>query len=280
MTAFGRDSVSPRASRLCPECGEALVAGRCPECSPSLPARSYDERVAQPSGLGAIDARRARSEWVTGPEERDPNTRRAHPTMVRAALAEAEVRARDSLARKVVAMVPAVVERRRRTTAPRVRVVTPIGGVIEAEPTVAVSAAVEIESVTVAVEAQVAAEAQVDAAVAAEAQVDAAVAAEANGDAVVARAEVVADARAEVVAGGAPVAAIEPVVFWVAPVRTRARAMPSPAASPSSGALVGPTNEGEEEVEGGNQIRHALRARWVWIGLGVAAALAAALALS
>ncbi len=126
--------------RLCPACGELLVSSRCPECAPIEPARPYSERITQPvnaangaAGAGslavanAVDVRRATSEWVTGPEDRDPQTRRAHPTLVRTALAEAEERARDTMSRSaLVTHVESTTRPRFGSTASRLRRVTPL----------------------------------------------------------------------------------------------------------------------------------------------------------
>jgi len=132
------------AERLCSSCGASLIGTRCPECSPVEPARAYHERVTQPVVAGSFDSRRATGEWMTAPEERDPQTRKAHPTLVRAALDEAEERARDRLAR--VALVPLVSTTppplpdaaRPRSTAPRLRPVTPLPPDPDAPPSVIV----------------------------------------------------------------------------------------------------------------------------------------------
>jgi len=132
MTATFPKQATPH--RLCPACGEFMVASRCPECAPSEPARPYSERVTQPFtgapgaiGMAVADARRATSEWVTGPDDRDPQTRRAHPTLVRSALAEAEERARDTVARSaLVTHVATTTRPRHGSTSPRLRTVTPL----------------------------------------------------------------------------------------------------------------------------------------------------------
>lgn len=114
------------AERLCSSCGSPLVGTRCPECSPIEPARAYHERVTQPVGAGSVDGRRANGEWMTAPDERDPQTRRAHPTLVRAALDEAEERARDRLARVALVTPSEAARPRVSSTAPRLRPVTPL----------------------------------------------------------------------------------------------------------------------------------------------------------
>lgn len=145
MTAITSKSAAPE--RVCPTCGELLQASRCPECAPIEPARSYAERVTQPlngapGALGnalahVVDVRRATGEWVTRPDELEPQTRRAHPTLVRSALAEAEARAKDKVAR--AALLPAIQSTGTRprigtTTAPRLRSVTPLPPPPEDEP--------------------------------------------------------------------------------------------------------------------------------------------------
>ena len=120
--------------RVCPTCGELLVSSRCPECVPIEPARSYSDRVTQQitgaalaGQTNAVDGRRATGEWVTGPDEREPQTRRAHPTLVRSALAEAEERSRDKVARSaLVTRVQTQTKPRQGQTAPRLRPVTPL----------------------------------------------------------------------------------------------------------------------------------------------------------
>lgn len=163
MTAtFPKMSTAPH-HRLCPACGELLVSSRCPECAPIEPARPYSERITQPisGALGAmsmaastVDVRRATGEWVTGPDDREPQTRRAHPTLVRSALAEAEERALDKIARSALVTHVATTTRPRfgSPTAPRLRPVTPLPPppeaehVIESAP-VQTSSAVAIESI-------------------------------------------------------------------------------------------------------------------------------------
>lgn len=123
--------------RICPTCGELLFASRCPECSPIEPARAYGDRVTQPMphdasaisvGIAPARARHRTGEWILDAETEEPHTRRAHPIMVRAALAEAEERARDRIAR--TALVPSIATRTRMrtksvTTAPQMRRATP-----------------------------------------------------------------------------------------------------------------------------------------------------------
>jgi len=77
--------------------------------------------------VNGVDMRRATGEWVTGPVDHEPMTRRAHPTLVRTALAEAEERARDKLARSaLVTHVATVTRPKHRSTAQRLRAVTPL----------------------------------------------------------------------------------------------------------------------------------------------------------
>ena len=79
--------------RICPACGDVLVAGFCPACAPP-PARSYAERGSRTTAIfsaggrapitpSPVDSRRAASEWIVGPEELDPQTRKAHPSQLR-----------------------------------------------------------------------------------------------------------------------------------------------------------------------------------------------------
>ena len=133
MTAtFQKTTSAPH--RVCPTCGELLVSSRCPECAPIEPARSYSERVTQQITGAALagqtnadDVRRATGEWVNGPDDREQQTRRAHPTLVRSALAEAEERARDKIERSaLVTRVQAQTKPRQGSTAPRLRPVTPL----------------------------------------------------------------------------------------------------------------------------------------------------------
>ena|GEM_PF-6362259 len=136
MTAtFPKMTTAPH-HRLCPACGELLVSSRCPECAPIEPARPYSERITQPvsgasgamSMASTVDVRRATGEWVTGPDDREPQTRRAHPTLVRTALAEAEERALDKIARSALVTHVAATTRPRfgSPTSPRLRPVTPL----------------------------------------------------------------------------------------------------------------------------------------------------------
>lgn len=140
MTATHPKITATGLHRVCPMCGELLQSGRCPECSPIEPARSYSDRLTQPL-VGAppaisvvVDVRRTTGEWVAEAEEREPQTRRAHPTLVRTALAEAEERARDRAQRsEFVTRVASDTRPHYRPKSGRLRAVTPL----PPEPTVA-----------------------------------------------------------------------------------------------------------------------------------------------
>lgn len=140
MTATNPKINATGLHRVCPMCGEALQSGRCPECSPIEPARSYSDRLTQPL-VGAppaisvvVDVRRTTGEWVAEADEREPQTRRAHPTLVRTALAEAEERARDRAQRsEFVTRVASDTQPHYRPKSGRLRAVTPL----PPEPTLA-----------------------------------------------------------------------------------------------------------------------------------------------
>lgn len=110
-----------------------MSSGRCLECTPIEPARAYSDRLTQPltgappAIAAVVDVRRTTGEWVTEPDERDPQTRRAHPTLVRTALAEAEERARDRAARsEFVTRVASDTQPHYRPKTGRLRAVTPL----------------------------------------------------------------------------------------------------------------------------------------------------------
>lgn len=133
MTATHPKITASGLHRVCPMCGEMMQSGRCPECSPSEPARAYGERRTQrlsgaaPVVAAVVDARRTTGEWVTEAEEPEPQTRRAHPTLVRTALAEAEERARDRAQRaEFVTRVASDTQPHYRPRSGRLRAVTPL----------------------------------------------------------------------------------------------------------------------------------------------------------
>jgi len=139
--------------QLCPSCGSKLVAGDCVECDrPRATARGLKHQAAPARAYGEIagrltepvpDVRRASGEWLNKPTDDAPATRRAHPGQVRTAIAEAELKARQkaenqaarsSVTQSAMAAVRSETADRdknsdgsaRRSTAPRVRALTPI----------------------------------------------------------------------------------------------------------------------------------------------------------
>ena len=120
--------------RLCPACGDLLVNGRCPECAPAAPARAYGESSGRKTAIfaasfksaspapnaSAVDSRRASAEWVMQADEAEPQTRKAHPTLVRTALNEAGELARARLSRETMAYPRRGESASRNQTDPRV----------------------------------------------------------------------------------------------------------------------------------------------------------------
>jgi hypothetical protein len=90
------DALAKRPSadpiRVCPACGDVMFSGTCNACAPSPagPGRHADTAahyaaVRPNKSSAAFDSRRAATEWVVGPEEADPHTRKAHPAQLKAA---------------------------------------------------------------------------------------------------------------------------------------------------------------------------------------------------
>lgn len=127
----------------CPTCGAKLLGGDCVECDRPRSMRGAKIKVATVRGYEqpadeakepGVDARRASSEWLTQPTDEAPSTRKAHPTQVRQALAEAEEKARQSAEIRIASLKVSRPTTRpragrpesRKSTSPRVKATTPV----------------------------------------------------------------------------------------------------------------------------------------------------------
>jgi hypothetical protein len=146
--------------RLCPACGDPLVNGRCPECAPAAPARAYGESSGRKTAIfasslkssnaapaaSAVDSRRASAEWVTQADDADPQTRKAHPTLVRTALNEAGELARARLKRETMAYPRRGENGARNQTDPRVKKAPDFGDALAHDGLNAENASLEPDS--------------------------------------------------------------------------------------------------------------------------------------